>query len=87
MGFADSMCQLATTLNTEVFMPLAFIGALIGIIWAGVAYAGSGIFPEASQRARNVPKNVLIGFAFIAFGPALLTTVATTFGLGLSCTL
>lgn len=84
---ADRLCSLLQTLNTEVFVPLAFIGALIGVVWAGVAYAGAGVFPEAAQRAKNTPKNVIIGFALVAFGPYLITTLATTFELGVSCTL
>lgn len=84
-GIGEVLCGLLETLTDDVFIPLAIVGALAGAIWLAVAYALSGVMPEMSQRARQAPKNILIGLLVFAIGPALITTLADALGFGFSC--
>ncbi|MCP4424865.1 MAG: hypothetical protein GY803_10260 [Chloroflexi bacterium] len=81
----DGLCGLYTTLRTDLFIPLAVVGALLGAAWLAVAYAMSGVFPEMAQRARQAPKNIIIGLALFSLGPWGVTALASAFGLGFSC--
>lgn len=79
------ICTVYNTLVNDVFIPLAVVGALLGAVWFGLAYAASGVFPELSGRMRGAPKNILIGFLGLALGPALVTMIAQAFGFTFSC--
>jgi hypothetical protein len=79
------LCSLLEALTNQLFIPAAVVGALAGVLWLAVAYALSGIFPEFSQRARQAPKNILIGFLLFSIGPWMVTTLADAMGMGFSC--
>ena len=81
------LCSLIDTLTQTVLLPLAAAGAIGGVLWLGVAYVMSGIFPEMAQKARQTPKNILIGLVCLSIGPWLVVTVAGAMGLtGFTCT-
>jgi hypothetical protein len=79
------LCGLLDALTSQLFVPAAVIGALAGVLWLATAYALSGVMPEFSQRARQAPKQILIGFLLFSIGPWMVTTLVDALGLGFSC--
>ncbi len=74
-------CTLYESFET-LLQQVAVGGALLAVLYLGSMKIISFINPQFESRVRQVPSNIIIGFAAIAMGPWLVTQLASAFSIG-----